>query len=216
MFEETEQEVASLQLEAISLPRQRRPPARIDSGSSAHTFQSTSAMYKQQYLTLVDTAIQSLLTRFNQSSFAVIKSLEDCLFDGVVSDVLKLYPEIDLHRLKLQLPMFRENHKCTTLHDATSVLQSSHAEVRQLFSEVGKLIRCLLVLPASSCEAERSFSALRRLKTYLRSTMTQQTLNNVAVCHVHKEALKMVPTSDIMRDFINFNSARQRLFGDIN
>ncbi|CAG2059616.1 unnamed protein product [Timema podura] len=32
----------------------------------------------------------------------------------------------------------------------------------------------LLVLPSSSCEAERSFSSLRRLKTYLRSAMIQE------------------------------------------
>ena len=36
----------------------------------------------------------------------------------------------------------------------------------------------------SSCEAERSFSALRLIKTWLRSTMTQKTLDNVMMCHI--------------------------------
>ena len=46
-----------------------------------------------------------------------------------------------------------------------------------------------MVAPVSSAEAECSFSALRRLKTWLRSTMTQKGLNGIAVCHVHQDLL---------------------------
>ena len=37
--------------------------------------------------------------------------------------------------------------------------------------EFSKVVHILAVIPATSCSAERSFSALRRLETYLRSTM---------------------------------------------
>ncbi|KAJ8881845.1 hypothetical protein PR048_018331 [Dryococelus australis] len=50
-------------------------------------------------------------------------------------------------------------------------------KVRQLFSEVEQLLKLLMTSPASSCEADRSFSTLRRLKTYLRNTTTQKRLN---------------------------------------
>ena len=36
------------------------------------------------------------------------------------------------------------------------------------------VVLILAVIPATSCSAERSFSALRRLKTYLRNTMGQR------------------------------------------
>ena len=39
----------------------------------------------------------------------------------------------------------------------------------------------LAVIPATLCSAERSFSALRRLKTYLRSTMGQQRVSNITL-----------------------------------
>ena len=42
------------------------------------------------------------------------------------------------------------------------------------------VVRILAVIPATSCSAERSFSALRRLKTYLRSTWG----NNVSVMFI--------------------------------
>ena len=44
-------------------------------------------------------------------------------------------------------------------------------EVRSLFVDVEQPIRLMLLCPVSSCAAERSFSALRRLKNWLRSTL---------------------------------------------
>ena len=55
-----------------------------------------------------------------------------------------------------------------------------------MFPEFSNVVHFLAVIPATSCSAERSFSALRRLKTYLRSTMGQQ--------HVSKIALGYIPT----------------------
>jgi len=40
-----------------------------------------------------------------------------------------------------------------------------------IFPEFSKVVDILVVIPATSCAAERSLCALCRLKTYLRSTM---------------------------------------------
>ena len=42
-------------------------------------------------------------------------------------------------------------------------------------------------MPATNVTSERSFSALRRVKSYLRSTMSQQRMNNLMLLHVHKD-----------------------------
>ena len=65
--------------------------------------------------------------------------------------------------------------------------QTMNPEVRHLFPYVEVLVRLLLLSPATSCTAERSFSTLRRLKTLLRSTMTQRRLNVIAVCYTHHQ-----------------------------
>ena len=73
--------------------------------------------------------------------------------------------------------------------------------------------------PASSCEAERSFSALRRIKTWLRSTMTQKRLDNVMMCHIHRELLMTLDPEQIAEHFISgrysksSNSLRTSIFG---
>ena len=50
-----------------------------------------------------------------------------------------------------------------------------------------KVMNPSLVLPATNATSEWSFSALTRVKTYLRSTMTQLRLNNLLILHTYKD-----------------------------
>ena len=54
------------------------------------------------------------------------------------------------------------------------------------FQNIKVALRIIGTLPVTSCECERSFSALRRLKTYTRSTMVAERLNGLALLHLHK------------------------------
>ena len=99
------------------------------------------------------------------------------------------------------------------LEKCRQVLKTMIPEVRAMFPNVESLIRLLLVNPASSATAERSFSGLRRLKTYLRSTCGQLRLNNLAICHVHKEILDTVDMHQLMKEFILANDTRASVFG---
>ena len=58
---------------------------------------------------------------------------------------------------------------------------------RSMLSEVHKLLRLFLTIPVTSSTSERSFLAMRRLYTYLRSPMTESRFNNCFILHVHKE-----------------------------
>ena len=42
-------------------------------------------------------------------------------------------------------------------------------------------VKILLTMPVSSATAERSFSSLKRIETYLRSTMIEDRLNGLAL-----------------------------------
>ena len=53
------------------------------------------------------------------------------------------------------------------------------------FPNVNTLLRIICTLPVTTCSCERSISGLRRLKTYLRSTMGQTRLNGLALLHFH-------------------------------
>jgi len=48
-----------------------------------------------------------------------------------------------------------------------------------IFSDVGKVLQLMYVLPVTIASAERSFPSLRLLKMYLRTTMSAQSLNHI-------------------------------------
>ena len=56
----------------------------------------------------------------------------------------------------------------------------------------------LLTYPVSTCTAGRSFSSMKRLKTPLRSTMTDGRLSSLAISHIHKH--KAVDINDVITE----------------
>ena len=82
-----------------------------------------------------------------------------------------------------------------------------------LISEVMKLLKLVIVMPATNAVSERSFSAMQRLYTYLRTTMTQNRLNNTMVLHVHKEKTDSLSLVDIANEFVRDKEHRLKLFG---
>jgi len=81
----------------------------------------------------------------------------------------------------------------------TSVEEALIFSNTKLFPEVGRLLEVLLTLPVTNAEAERSFSVLRRVKTYLRSTMVEQRLNSLALLAVHREL--DIPVDEVIECF---------------
>lgn len=99
--------------------------------------------------------------------------------------------------------MFRKAYNYNSTDEAVTLFRSLPYECQRLFPHVEQLLRLLLVLPVSSASSERSFSSLRRLKTWLRTTMTQQRLNHIAVLHTHQEELDALDTTKILQEFIH-------------
>jgi len=94
---------------------------------------------------------------------------------------------MDAGRLAIQRAMTRQqNWQVKSVDDIATKLASAQSVVRNMFDQVEQLVRLLLSIPCSSAEAERSFSSLRRPKTYLRNSMSQ---HHVAVLHVHRDSL---------------------------
>ena len=55
----------------------------------------------------------------------------------------------------------------------------------EIYSLVNSLLRILLTLPVSVASAERSFSSLRRIKTWLRNQIGQERLTGLVLLNAH-------------------------------
>ena len=68
-------------------------------------------------------------------------------------------------------------------------------------------------MSATNATNERSFSALRRLKTWLRATEVQQRLNWCMLLHVHKDRTDKLNIANIANEFVSRNASRLQIFG---
>ena len=79
------------------------------------------------------------------------------------------------------------------------------------FPNVWIAYRILLTIPVTVAFAERSFSKLKLIKSYLRSTMSQERLNGLAIVSIEKEILKQINCNSIISDFLAKNTRRGNL-----
>ena len=74
---------------------------------------------------------------------------------------------------------------------------------KALLSQVFQLAQYCLVMPASNVVRERRFGVLRRIKTYLRNTMTQSRLNHTMCLNIHTERLMQINLKEMLTEFVN-------------
>ena len=79
--------------------------------------------------------------------------------------------------------------------------------------EVHSLITRYVSVALVSASAERSFSAMRRIKTWLRSSMSDTSLNNAMYAHLNKERMDCVDIEGVARTFASANDVRAKYFG---
>ncbi|GJU97468.1 zinc finger MYM-type protein 1, partial [Tanacetum coccineum] len=72
--------------------------------------------------------------------------------------------------------------------------------------------RVLLTIPVTMASAERRFSKLKLLKSYLRSTMSQERLNVLALIAIENDILESVNYNDLINNFASKNVRRIALF----
>ena len=79
-----------------------------------------------------------------------------------------------------------------------------------------KLIKLLLVCLASAVSAERSFSGLRRLKIWLRLSISQERLTHLAMLHANQlyfDENAAEVSSAVLQEFISKTEERESTFG---
>ena len=94
-----------------------------------------------------------------------------------------------------------------------NIFLSLSPEKKLLMSQVCRLLQLTLVMPATNATSERSFSALRRVKNYSRTTMLQERLNYVMLLHVPRESVDLLNLKRIHNEFVEGSEHRLRMFG---
>jgi hypothetical protein len=193
--------------------------------SNAATESPEELFRRSYFIAIVDQAISSLTTRFKQyqgykKTFGFLftsdalrsldnKSLKSCCDHLGAALKRDGRSDIDADDLYVEL-IFLQDFIPQENKGPIEIL--NFLKRHECFPNATIAYRILLTIPVTVASAERSFSKLKLLKTYLRTTMTQERLNALALIALESGVLDKIDYEYIIEDFISKNAKRISLF----
>ncbi|XP_028956413.1 uncharacterized protein [Malus domestica] len=202
--------------------RRKRHFDESDDESSQSTEQSDDESFRVHYfLYIIDQAIDSLKRRFEEyraydDIFGFLftserlnsmdnDKLKDCC--DRLQNFLKKgeFVDVDGDALFVELKLLRERFpkEMKTFIDILNYLKRMHC-----FPTASIVYRILLTVLVTVASVERSFSKLKLLKSYLRSTMLQERLNGLALISIESGFLEKIDYEGLIDDFATKNAQR--------
>ena len=204
------------------LPRKRRAPTRLDQNSSNSYYdESPKEMYRRIYYEIADKLKGEIERRYSSPAFALYTNVElilrkaatgESIPPEVLSEVFEHFGD-DLQRDELTTELGMLKNAMVGAAYSIDNMKEKIRKYQELFPQISRLLQLLLVMPATSATSERSFSSLRHIKTYLRTTMRQDRLNHLMMLYIHKD--RKVSITDAMKEFVLSNDERKCIFGNI-
>lgn len=211
------------------LPTRRRAIRKrhFDEGTSNQVEEQQSAEESFRvnfFLVITDMAITSLTNRFEQLTefkgvFGFLfnsrnlKSLDNDNLRKACINFVQMFThgsssDVELNNFFSELKVLQ-----VTLPDR---LMSAHEILEfvldaNCYPNVSIAYRILLTVPVTVASAERSFTKLKLTKNYLRSTMSQERLNGLAICSIERNILDTIDLDTIINDFASRNARRHFL-----
>ncbi|KAL6560427.1 hypothetical protein OROGR_003986 [Orobanche gracilis] len=196
-----------------------------ENSSNQDVVLSAEENFKVNYfLYIVDQARTSLQTRFEQyeeyeKNFGFLfpkklkefddKDLQLCCSRLEAALKYGERSDINANELYLELKLLDEFLPSETTNP-TDVLK--YMKKVECFPNAIIAYRILLTIPVTVASAERSFSKLKLLKSYLRSTMSQERLNGLAMIAIENGILKSIDYEELVTNFASKNARRASLF----
>lgn len=184
---------------------------------------SAEDVFKVDYFyRIVDCAIQSIRSRFQQMTsynamfgflydLKVMKRINDKELIQKCKDLeksLNVEEDKDIcgNELFTELKILRSLLPAT-VETATGVLRFMN-RIQNPFPNAFIAYRILLTIPVTVASAERSFSRLKLIKTYLRSSMSQERLSSLASLSIEADTTAKINFENLIDDFARLKARK--------
>ncbi|PWA74998.1 zinc finger MYM-type protein 1 [Artemisia annua] len=197
-----------------------------ESSMDQDTSYSVEESFKVQYfLYIVDQALVSLRARFEQYkeyekvfgflfTSSKLNSFDDNTLKSYCSHLeaaLKNNEQSDIDAKDLFVELRLLNNYLPNQNLGPSDILNFLKE-HDFFPNAMIAYRVLLTIPVTVASAERSFSKLKLLKSFLRSTMSQERLNGLASIAIENGLLESVDYEALINNFASKNARRSAYF----
>lgn len=182
--------------------KQNSPKNRImhDSMEVAGNSSINRSRFEKLYDAIIDRILEELDARFKAvGTFRYVGLLNASKFgqfdESFPKDLFQSFKErfgdqFDLIKLTNELKVLygKEEFASKKVFEILQIIIDD--DLSEIFSETAKLAKLILTLPSTTASVERSFSILRRIKNYLRTTMGEDRLFYLMLMAVEGELLK--------------------------
>lgn len=169
--------------------------------------------YKTFYFKIIDLLSSSLKERFSSiDDFSFFDLFERSKF----FDFSRRFPDLLLKKMLNQYDSFFNEVRLRSelsyiysdfdfrLPPQEILLYIHRSNLKGIFPEVTKALQLMLTIPLTTASCERSFSTLKRIKTYLRSTMGEMRLRQLSRIAIERNVLTNCETNDLHERVVRF------------
>lgn len=108
--------------------------------------------------------------------------------EALLMNTVEVYSFLDVKKLRTELSIVYGMEEFRTMSGAVSLFDFlTQNNLCDTFSECVKLLKVLITIPMTTAEAERCFSTLKRIKTFLRNSMSQERLSALAMLSIERD-----------------------------
>ena len=202
-----------MQRRHTTVPRHLQDYLCLESTSHPSHEDFTEDSSRALYYYIIDKVLVELHSRFDDSR-EIILAVAACNPNSKsflnYSAILPLANEcsVDVSGLNGELQVVNNLLSKNKGVETTEDLYSYLCTVNPAFPNLKKVVQGAITIPVSSASAERSFSALKRIKTYLHSTMTANRLSSLAILSVERSLSKEMDYDAVIDNFAAVGNRR--------
>lgn len=200
--------------------RKRKLPSRLyeavilESIGSSESLTTSQQFKVDLYYPILDAFLMELNQRFTERNVNIMRAIRACspqctqfLEPAQLQPLIDCY-SLDCESLKMESALAKRTLVSKTMESVADVFKEL-SPLKEAFPTLLKLLQIALTICVSSASCERSFSALKRIKTYLRSTMHEERLVNLAVLSVEREISQTLNLESVIDKFSTLDKNRR-------
>ena len=181
----------------------------LESHRSRNVSSTSNGFKVSVYFPILDGILSELKNRFDSKNIGLIKAVQSCSPSSAdffemekLIPLLESYGFIDKIFSEWNCVLAKrtsadKGQELETINDVLTAVITFKAA----FPNSVKLLQLSLTIVVNMAECERSFSALKRIKTYLRSIMSTQHASNLAVLSIKRELSETLSLDEITNLF---------------
>ncbi len=173
-------------------------------------------IYKRAiYYPVLDAFLSEMSRRFDEKNVNIMQAIQACnphstnfFSSSALLPLIEAY-DLDEDAIEMEAKLARKTlGKKDNVNTIINVI-SSLIPLKDAFPELLQLTRISMTVAVNTAHCERSFSALKRIKTYLCSTMSEQRLSDLAILSIEREFLSLLSLEKVVEIFNSHSNNRR-------